>query len=102
MGEVFDYRVCTAQHGRVTFVDGTWQGQRPLDADRQEESLATCPEVWQYLQQAGSEGWELVSAVTRFHVKREGASFLDVLIGDGDPAAEYLFYDTLYLKRKQP
>ena len=51
----FEYQVCQVQNSRVTFVNGEWQGTGPLDAERDEESLNSCPKVWEYLQHAGTE-----------------------------------------------
>jgi hypothetical protein len=48
---------------RVTFVNGRWQGKIAPSAERSEEGLNSCPEVWDYLQLIGELGWELVSAV---------------------------------------
>jgi hypothetical protein len=95
----FEYQVCQVQKSRVTFVNGKWQGNAPLDAEREEESLNSCPRVWEYLQQAGTEGWELVSTVTRFNAKDEAPSLVDLLISDESTVTKYAFYDTMYLKR---
>jgi hypothetical protein len=40
-------------------------------------SLQSCPNVWDYLQEAGREGWELVSVVTHPQEKPDGV--LDML-----------------------
>ena len=40
-------------------------------------SLEACPNVWDYLRDAGREGWELVSVVTHPQEVKEAA--LDVL-----------------------
>jgi hypothetical protein len=37
----FDYRICRVQSSRVTFVNGEWQGTRPMQAEHAEESLHT-------------------------------------------------------------
>ena len=76
-----------------------WQGTGPLDAERDEESLNSCPKVWEYLQHAGTEGWELVSTVTRFNAKDEAPGFIESLIGDESTVTKYLYYDTMFLKR---
>jgi hypothetical protein len=55
----YDYQVCSVQYGRVTFVNGAWQGGAPIDADTN-ASLESCPLVWDYLNAAGRDGWELV------------------------------------------
>ena len=95
----FEYQVCQVQNSRVTFVNGEWQGTGPLDAERDEESLNSCPKVWEYLQHAGTEGWELVSTVTRLNAKDEAPGFIESLIGDESTVTKYLYYDTMFLKR---
>lgn len=59
----FDYQVCSVQYGRVTFANGVWQGSAPMSADTT-ASLESCLNVWDYLRDAGRDGWELVSVVT--------------------------------------
>lgn len=56
----FDYRLCQVQGARVTFVNGEWQGMRPMNAANAEESLQSCALEWDYLRTAGDEGWQLV------------------------------------------
>ncbi len=98
MSNSFEYQVCEVKDDRVTFVNGMWQGDRPLeDEERPAESLESCPKVWEYLARAGSEGWELVSAVASFRTV-EATGLLSLL--PGGPA--YAFFDTLYLKRSAP
>jgi hypothetical protein len=63
MAKRFEYRVCQIQGSQVNFVNGKWQGKMALSPDHAEEARKTCPEVWEYLKQAGAEGWELVTAV---------------------------------------
>ncbi len=96
MSNSFEYRVCQVTDARVTFVNGTWEGDRPLDEERPDESLESCPKVWEYLGRAGSEGWELVSAVTSFHTVEE-TGLLSLI--PGGPGPVRTFFDTLYLKR---
>jgi hypothetical protein len=61
VAKTFKYRVCQVQMARVTFVNGHWQGlQVPEDADTQ-ELYNSCPLVWEYLESAGRDGWELVA-----------------------------------------
>ena len=63
MFEEFEYQVCRVQFSRVTFVNGSWQGTiKPTEAS-QDRAMGTCPYVWDYLQQAGQDGWELVAAL---------------------------------------
>ena len=97
MSTTFEYRVCQIQHSRVTFVDGKWQGGKPCDPEHSRDSLESCPDVYQFLQEAGVVGWELVSAVARFNRRVEAPGLLDQLFGDDDVSVT--FYDTLYLKR---
>ncbi|MFN2168090.1 MAG: hypothetical protein ACK2U9_17755, partial [Anaerolineae bacterium] len=49
----------------VTFVNGQWAGEVSRDDADAAQALSSCPEVWDYLNQAGSEGWALVTATTR-------------------------------------
>ena len=80
MAESYEYQVCSVQYGRVTFVNGVWHGGAPLSDDTT-AALESCPGVWDYLQAAGREGWELVAALTHPQPQHEAAQ------------------DTLYLKR---
>lgn len=57
----YDYMVCSAQLMRVTFVNGRWQGATPPDTP---DALSTCPDLWEFLQRVGNNGWELVSVTT--------------------------------------
>lgn len=61
MSKRFEFRVCQVQGARVTFVNGEWQGNRPLDTDRVTESLQTCSMEWDFLRSAGDDGWDLVT-----------------------------------------
>ena len=61
----FAYRVCAMQQNRVTFVNGEWQGSIAPTADNPNLALNSCPTIWDYLESAGQEGWELVSALTQ-------------------------------------
>jgi hypothetical protein len=72
----FEYQVCSVQYGRVTFANGDWQGSMPMGADTS-ASLASCPNVWDYLQAAGRDGWELVSVVT--HPQAQAEAVQDML-----------------------
>ncbi|MFL6253980.1 MAG: hypothetical protein ACJ74T_03085 [Pyrinomonadaceae bacterium] len=76
----FDYQVCSVQYGRVTFVNGVWRGRVPMSEDTS-ASLESCPNVWDYLQVAGRDGWELVAVVTHAQAQPEAVQ------------------DTFYLKR---
>jgi hypothetical protein len=59
----YEYLVCLIQSGRVTFANGQWQGTIPFNTINTQQSLDSCPQVWDYLNLAGSEGWELIGAV---------------------------------------
>ncbi len=65
MPKVFEYCVCQVQHDRVTFANYQWQGSAPMDTSKSQESIASCPVMWEYLWSMGAEGWELVSTVDR-------------------------------------
>jgi hypothetical protein len=58
----FEYQVCQTQFSRVTFVNGEWQGTVPLSSGDSQAALDSCPQVWDYLNQAGRAGWQLVTA----------------------------------------
>ena len=57
----FEYMICASQLMRITFVNGRWQGDLPVDTPG---ALDTCPDLWEFLQRVGSSGWELVSVTT--------------------------------------
>jgi hypothetical protein len=76
----YEYQVCSVQYGRVTFVNGVWRGGVQMSEDTS-AALASCPNVWDYLQEAGRDGWELVAVVTHPQESKDAAQ------------------DTLYLKR---
>ena len=62
MAKTYKYRVCQMQTARVTFVNGHWQGlQVPVESNPA-ELYNSCPMVWEYLESAGRDGWELVAA----------------------------------------
>jgi hypothetical protein len=46
--------------GRITFVNGRWQGLQIEQADA-DTLYNSCPMVWEYLEAAGRDGWELVA-----------------------------------------
>jgi hypothetical protein len=60
----YEYRICSVQYARVTFANGAWQGSVPPTGDQQ-AALDSCPQVWDYLQEAGRDGWELVAALAQ-------------------------------------
>ena len=61
MNQCFDFRVCQVQRSRVSYVNGEWQGNRPLAPERVDESLQSCSFEWDYQRAAGDDGWSLVS-----------------------------------------
>ena len=66
MAGMFEYRACNVRQGRVTFVNGEWQGNIPLsEAAAMADPFPTCIEVRDYLQRAGPDGWELVAAIAQ-------------------------------------
>lgn len=67
----YEYCVCLVQGSRVTFANGSWQGQEPMEPDDAERSLDSCPVKWEYLATAGAEGWELVAVVPLTHLRDE-------------------------------
>jgi hypothetical protein len=81
----FEYRVCQVQNTRVTFVNGCLLRADPFIVPQDQ----TLPTVWDYLQQAGSEGWELVAALDSPHDE----SSMEVGMGGVG------HYQVLYLKR---
>lgn len=61
----FEYQVCQVQLSRVTFANGRWLGTVPQDHEDIQHAFNSCPTVWEYLDQAGAMGWELVTVTTR-------------------------------------
>lgn len=72
----FEYQVCSVQYGRVTFVNGAWRGSVQMSEDTS-ASLESCPNVWDYLQAAGRDGWELVSVIS--HPQPQAEAVQDML-----------------------
>jgi hypothetical protein len=60
----FEYLVCVSQLGKVIFVNNQWQGGvgGPHSSEPHDRMLDSCPELTSFLNQAGADGWELVSA----------------------------------------
>lgn len=93
----YAYRVCVAQQGRITFVNGQWQGTRPADDS---QALSSCQEVHAYLGTSGESGWELVTAVGRSRARAEDVATLDRLfLGTEEADHGWHTWDTLYLKK---
>lgn len=61
MISTFEYLVCQSQIGKVTFVNGEWVGD-PDVLEVREQMFDSCPNLWDFLNQMGPEGWELVAA----------------------------------------
>lgn len=57
----FEYMICSSQLMRVTFVNGRWQGELPIDTPG---ALETCPDLWEFMQRVGNSGWELISVTS--------------------------------------
>jgi len=70
----FEYRVCQTQFGRVTFVNGRWQGLVAMESGDSQKALDSCPLLWDYLARAGASGWELVTALNTNATDIEGGS----------------------------
>jgi hypothetical protein len=77
-----EYQVCQVQQSRVTFANGRWLGEMPPDHEDVQLAFSSCPAVWEYLNQAGAEGWDLVAVTTR-----------------AEPQGQVV--DVLYLKRQR-
>ena len=65
MAGMFEYHICNVQQTRVTFVNGEWQGHIAVTDTFADDSakMESCDNVWDYLQRAGRDGWELVAVV---------------------------------------
>jgi hypothetical protein len=81
MARRFEYQVCNVQYGRVSFVNAEWRGSVPATGDDQDAALQSCPEVSEYLREAGYDGWELAAGVGQ--------------------QSEQISYQILYLKRER-
>lgn len=59
----FEYRIAMLQQGKVTYVNGQWAGRMPLQmaVSNSAKGLESCDDESTWLQNAGAEGWELVS-----------------------------------------
>ena len=61
----YEYQVCQVQNAAVTFVNGAWQGDVPTAQLKGPDEISDhCPRVWDYLNMAGKQGWELVAVTT--------------------------------------
>ncbi|MCF7975593.1 MAG: hypothetical protein K9N55_17385 [Phycisphaerae bacterium] len=62
----FEYRVCTVQFSRVTFVNAVWMGKVQIaDGNADVIVVNSCPMMYEYLQDAGNDGWELVACLSQ-------------------------------------
>jgi hypothetical protein len=65
MAHGFEYLVCWSQGGKVTFVNGEYQGDvvgHQHDPGVTTRMYDSCPDISDYLHMVGAVGWELVSA----------------------------------------
>ena len=58
----FEYLVCLRQDSRVTWVNGVWTGAKEGEIPEPKD-FDSCPHTWEFLNEKGAEGWELVSAI---------------------------------------
>lgn len=61
----FEYRTCMVQYDRVTFVNAVWNGKVQPAPAKSDVAIKSCPLVHEYLQTAGTEGWELVTCFSQ-------------------------------------
>jgi hypothetical protein len=54
----FEYLVIYMENDRVLTTNGHWQGLVPRGEDGDVDS---CPSLFEYLEEAGAQGWELVA-----------------------------------------
>ena len=57
-----EYRVAQVQQARVTYENGRWVGSIAPSAGDPTRALDSCPQVWDYLNRVGAEGWLLVTS----------------------------------------
>lgn len=55
--------MCQTQWSYVTFVNGEWQGTIDYRSGNTDAAQASCPHVWEYVNRAGREGWEIVGVM---------------------------------------
>ncbi len=73
MAQRYEYLIVHVQQDRVTFVNHQWQGEIGMDIGSPELSLASCPYAWQFLDQAGEDGWDLTTALPQTSVTGQQA-----------------------------
>ena len=54
----FEYLVVFVEDDRVLRANGHWQG---LVAEGEEGDRASCPDLFEYLADAGAQGWDMVA-----------------------------------------
>jgi hypothetical protein len=54
----FEYLVVFVENDRVLTANGHWQGEVPKGEDG---DVASCPDLFEYLGEAGAQGWDLVA-----------------------------------------
>lgn len=54
----FEYLVVFMKDDRVLTANGHWQGETPAG---EEGGEASCPSLFDYLAEAGAQGWEMVA-----------------------------------------
>jgi len=93
MRKKFEYEVWRVNFHRVTFVGDKWQGKDTPESKRETSDVESCPTVWDCLQRAGLDGWELVGAVNASFASPETRSttFRN---------ADQISYQFLFLKRE--
>jgi hypothetical protein len=58
----FEYQVVLLQQNRVAVVNGNWQGGA---SEEDGGAIESCPPVWDYLNEVGAWGWELVASISQ-------------------------------------
>ena len=64
--EGFEYLVVQVQDMRATFANGQWVGSISLEAAKTDftAGLNSCMQIWDYVQVAGRDGWEMVGTTS--------------------------------------
>lgn len=60
MASSFEYVRCFCQGNKATFEGNKWLGFIPQAEPDAQEALNSCPDIQDYLNEKGKEGWELV------------------------------------------
>lgn len=63
MSKTFEHLVLYSVMDRITFANGQWLGADIPEGERVPKDVEACPMFIDYLNQAGAEGWELVSVL---------------------------------------